>query len=250
MAIGDNGNSRNENSVYEPTYYSRLKFAKYEGLGVAVNYRSGLMIIEINKTEDGTYKPTPVISIFLSPTKAKMLSMQLKALVKAVENGDIDPNHGYGVNAGMGEKITYIAFTANEDKEYFMTIGKFDGNGQITESAEYKFAKDYNYALEWNNLEANDLSKVFYNMVDIESLTQALEDFSRSASGALGYGTLDLNRFEARKEANKFDQIFDKLGIERRSYGGNHNYGATNNFLTNASSKSTTIEDLEENLLV
>ena len=74
-------------------------------------------------------------------------------------------------------------------------------------------------------------------------MKQALADFARSATGALGYGTLDLNRYESQREARKMDQVFDKLGIERRSYNGNK---GNNNFLSNASSKSMSMDDVED----
>ena len=247
MAIGDGGNNNNSNKVYEATYYSRLRLSRVDGLGMSITYRSGLMILEINKLEDG-FKTTPIISIFLSPIKAGMLAGQIKTLLnyRATEK-KIDPNKAFGVNAGMGEKITFIGFSTDSDKKIYCTIGKFDSNGAITESQKYQFASEYNYALEWSNIEANSLEKVYKDDVEIGMLIQAFEDFSRSASGALGYGTLDLNRYEANREHRRLDQVMDKLGIERRS-GGSGSYGnrGDNNFLSNASSKSTSVEEIED----
>ena len=242
MAIGDGNNYGNQENKYDPTYYSRFRFARNNELGMSISYRSGLMILEINKLDDG-FKSSPVESIYLSPTKAAMLSGQLDKFLKYRDGDDIDPGKAFGVPAGMGEKITYIGFSTDSDKNIFCTIGKFNGNGEITESARYEFSKDYNYALEWDDINANSLEKVFYNNLEIDALKQALTDFARSATGALGYGTLDLNRYESQREARKMDQVFDKLGIERRSYSGNK---GNNNFLSNASSKSMSMDDVED----
>lgn len=245
MAIGDGNSTTNNNSkVYEPTYYSRFRLSRNNDMGIAISYRSGLMILEINKIDDG-FKTTPIEAIHLSPIKANMLAQQIKAFIE-YRNGDkVDPGKAFGVNAGMKEKVTFIGFSTDNDRNTYCTIGKFDGSGVIVESAKYTFAREYNYALEWDDIEANSLEKIYKDDVELYMLIKAFEDFSRSASGALGYGTLDLNRYEVNKEYRRIDQIFDKLGIERRSYNGN---GGSNNFLSNASSKPTTFEDVE-NLL-
>lgn len=251
MAIGENGNNGGTRENRDTTYYSRFRTSRTkDGLGLAVRYSGGLMIVEINKTdEDASFKTSPVEAIYLSPTKARILAMQLKAFMDYRAGDDIDRNKAFGVNAGMNEKITYIAFSTDEDKIIYLTIGKFDGTGTITESATYQFAKEYNYGLEWNNLEANDLSKVFFDEVEINTLIQAFDDFSRSCTGALGYGTLDLNRYEAGRTNGKFDQIFDKLGIERPVYNNRRSGGGNNNFLSNASSKPASMEDIEDLLV-
>ena len=85
------------------------------------------------------------------------------------EEKKIDPNKAFGVNAGMNEKVSYIGISTNDDKENIITIGKFDQNGVITESDQFKFIKDYNYALDWNDITSNDLSKVYKNDVELVS---------------------------------------------------------------------------------
>ncbi len=243
MAIGDNGNS-GSNKMYEPTYYSRFRLSRNNDMGIAISYRSGLMIVEINKAEDG-FKTTPVEAIYLSPMKANMLAQELRKFEEYRAGKDINPGKAFGVNAGMNEKVTFIGFSTDSSKNVYCTIGKFDGSGVIVESAKYTFAREYNYSLEWNDIESNDLEKIYNDDAELHLLIQAFEDFARSATGALGYGTLDLNRYEANKEIKRMDQVFDKLGIERRSYNNGGNRG-TNNFLSNAGSKSTTLDDVED----
>ena len=74
-----------------------------------------------------------------------------------------------------------------------------------------------------------------------------LNDFARAMTGAFAYSVADLTRFDLAAVKGKMDPIYDKLGIEKRSYGGNRNYGGENNFLSNAksSSNSTSFDDIE-----
>jgi hypothetical protein len=74
-----------------------------------------------------------------------------------------------------------------------------------------------------------------------------VKDFARSMSGAYAYSVLDLGRFDIAGIKGKMDPIYDKLGIEKRSFNNNRSYGE-NNFLSNAkstSSNSTTFDDIE-----
>ena len=64
-------------------------------------------------------------------------------------------------------------------------------------------------------------------------------------SGAYGYSAFDINRYEQNKVNRRIDQIFDALGIERQSYGGNKSF-TQNNFLNNTTSKSTSYEEIED----
>lgn len=262
MAIGDYGNngssrggyqnnSSNGNKVYEPTYYSRFRIRNdKENKTLTISYRSALMIIEINDVDaTNGYKPIPAISLYLTGMKANMLVKEIDAFKAYKEAGDTDPQKAFGVITGSGDKITYIGFSTDDGTNTKINIGKFDGTGQVTESHSITLPMEYNYSIEWNNIEANDLVKVYRDDMDLDILKNALADFGRSFTGGLGYGALDLNRYEQNKDRRSIDQIFDRLGIERRSYN-NNNYNSTNNFLNNAaSSKITSLDEIGENLL-
>ena len=68
-------------------------------------------------------------------------------------------------------------------------------------------------------------------------LKNAIEDFSRTSNGAVGYAVADMARWDTHRMNKRIDQIFDKLGIERQNYSNGSNKGS-NNFLDNASSSS------------
>lgn len=252
MAIGgsfNNGNSEGKKQLYENTYYSRIRIKNDEAkLALSFSYRSGLLIAEISEIKEG-FQYEALESAYISPTKASLLTKELKRFKHylAEEDEKIVPNKAFGVTTGMGEKISYIGFHANEDKKIFVTIGKFDGSGNIINAVTIPFNSEYHFAVEWDNIESMDnISKVYYETVELDQVYQMFEDFARSMSGAFAYSVVDLARFDVAAIKGKMDPIYDKLGIERRSYG-NKSYGE-NNFLSNvgkATSKSTSLDDIE-----
>lgn len=249
MAIGDfnsNGNNQN-NKAYENTYYSRIRF-KNGNKQINYNFHSGLLQFEAGTIDDSNgFKFEAATTIYLSPMKAHLLVAQIDAFLAYRESDDIDPNRAFGVNAGMGEKISFIGLSTDKDKKIYVTIGKFDGTGTITEVFKYEFASDYHYALEWNDISANDIVKVYDNTAEFIIFRNTIADFARNMNGAIAYSVADTTRYDLSRMNRRVDQIFDRLGIERQQYNGNKNYG-NNNFLSNASStsKSTTYEDVED----
>ena len=107
-------------------------------------------------------------------------------------------------------------------------------------------SKDYHYALEWNDISKNSIEKSYYNFAELDIFHNLIIDFSRSMNGATAYAQADLTRYDHQRIVGKMDPIYDKLGIERR----NNGYGGSrdNNFLSNAtvSSRTTTIDEMED----
>lgn len=257
MAIGNfnNGSSNSSyqnnssgNRVYDPTYYSRLRLRGNgdENKSLTIQYRSGLMIVEINIIDvSNGYKPTPISTIYISGMKANILAIVIDEFKAYKKTGNTTPGKAFGITTGSGDKISYIGFSTSDGEDTIITIGKFDDNGKIMESNTMTLAKEYNYSVEWENIESNDLVKVWRDEMDLDVFQRAVSDFGRSYSGALGYGTLDLNRYEQARDRRSMDQVFDRLGIERRSANSGNYNGGSNNFLNNASSsKSTTIDEV------
>lgn len=251
MAIGDgnysggnNGSYNNGNGkLYEQTFYSRVKF-KSGKRNLSVTFRSGLLVFEIGEIDATGYRSNPLISIYISPIKAMMLTKEIAQFKEYMAAGKVKDNVAFGVNAGMGEKISYIGLHANKDMDVILTIGKFDGTGKIIESYDYTFQKDFNYSLEWKDITKNDLEKVYHNEIEYESFFQIVADFARYMNGVAAYATADLYRYEEARILNKMDPIYDKLGIERRT---NNNFGGTNNFLNNAQANtSSTSKSFDE----
>jgi hypothetical protein len=256
MAIGEasyfnNGSDNNttRKSNLEFSYYSRYSFLSADkSVSMRFEFRSGLMQIKLYQKNGENWGSDPAEIIYLSSTKAKMLSGQITKFKEYIANNDIiDENVAFGVNGGMNEKVAFIAFHSNANKEVLITVGKFDGNGTITESLTYQSSKEFNYGLDWNNLNSMDLTKSYYNYLELDMIHNMVEDFSRNMSGALGYSVHDLGRYDLGRVLGKLDPIYDKLGIERLQ--GNYNKSrGTNNFLNSAGSSeshtTTTLDDL------
>ena len=250
MAIGSGSYNNNENNgkrqLYENTYYSRLRVKNDETkLALGFSFNSGLLKVEISEIKEG-FKYEPVENIFITPTKALLLTKEIKNYRAYLAEGNIVEGKAFGVTAGMGEKVSYIGFHADKDAHTLITIGKIDGSGNITNSVTIPLNVDYNYAIQWDNINSMELTKNYYDGIELDQIYQLFDDFSKSMNGAFAYSVLDLGKFDIASIKSKMDPIYDKLGIERRTYNNNRSYGE-NNFLSNAkaNSNSTSFDDIE-----
>jgi hypothetical protein len=234
----NNGGSDNKKTLFERTYYSRLRMSNAEtkDISLSILFRSGLMQIALSRYSNGKFEE--LNSIYLSPTKAYLLSEELKKFKEyLLTTESIDDKVAYGVNGGMGEKVSYIAFHADKNKAVIITIGKFDGNGNIVDSTSIAMNKDYHNALEWADY--NDMStatRIMYDYVELDQLTTICVEFARSMNGAAAYSALDLGRYEIERILNKMDPIYKQLGIET-NYNNGYNRGS-NNFFNNMGKNS------------
>lgn len=249
MAIGGSYNNENGNGkkqLSDNTYYSRIRVKNDEvKMALSFSFRSGLLIAEISEIKQG-FQYESLENIYISPTKASLLVKEIKKFKAYLNEGNVVANKAFGVTTGMGEKVSYIGFHASPNKNILITIGKIDGSGNITNSVTIPLNNEYHYAIEWNNIESMDLEKVYYNNTELDQIEVMLEDFARAMTGSFAYSVTDLARYDIAGIKGKMDPIYDKLGIEKRSYN-NRNYGE-NNFLSNAkssTSNSTSFDDIE-----
>ena len=259
MAIGgDYSNNNNSNKQSDTTYYSRFKVRSVDGKrSFGFSFWSGLLIVEINDvdTSSGGFKVNALETIRLSPNKAKMLAYELRLLKNYIKESKVDPNRAFGVSSGLGTEVPYIGFSSmnNEDRTIVITIGKINGEGRIVSSQSFPLDNnEYLYALEWKDINTMDVERNQYNHLELDMIIDILDDFGTHMNGALAYSVLDLGRYDQFRMNKKFDQIFDKLGIEKYT-GGNRSYNnsGSNNFLSNLasnnrSSNSTSLDDLED----
>lgn len=250
MAIGDTNNS-NGKKLFENTYYSRLRFKSPDGkLALTPSFRSGLLIFDISELKEAEgFKYDSLIQIHLSPTKARLFAEQIEKFKEYLASGQITPGVAFGVNAGMGGKVSYIGIHANADEDVLITIGKFDDQGNIIESVTTTLnCKEYHFSLYWSDINNNDVGKCYNNLIELDQIKELCADFGRNMSGAVGYAVADLSRFDLARVLGKMDPIFDKLGIERKSYSNNNtNYNRGNSFLDNSrsvQSSHTSIDDI------
>ena len=255
MAIGGEANNGSNNGkLYENTYYSRIRIKNADSkLSFGVSFRSGLLIFDISEQQEG-FKYETLETIYLSPTKAKLLAIEIEKFKKYIEDGDIVTGKAFGVNAGMSEKVSYIGFSSDENLNIIITIGKIDGSGNILSSNSIMLNKEYHFALEWNNINAMDVTKNFVDNVELDQIHEICEDFSRYMNGVIGYSVADLTRYDNARILSKMDPIYDKLGIERKSSGNNGYNRGSNNFLNNAgksnsSSNHISLDSIDDDLM-
>ena len=265
MAIGgdysNNGNSNNKQA--DTTYYSRFKIRSLDGKrSLGFSFWSGLLIMEINDvdTSSGGFKVNALETIRLSPNKAKMLADELRLLKAYIKESTVDPNKAFGVSSGLGSEVPYIGFSSmnDENRTIVITIGKINGEGRITSSQSFPLDNnEYLYSLEWKDITTMDVERVQYNHLELDMIIDTLDDFGKHMNGALAYSVLDLGRYDQVRMNRKFDQIFDKLGIERYSGGSaNGNFVGKSNFLSNAANNGsfgksrslTSVDDLDDML--
>ena len=241
MAIGENsyfnsGSDTNatRKSTLEFSYYSRYSFLSTDkSVSLRFEFRSGLMQCKMYTKSGEAWNNDPTEIIYLSPTKAAMLVEQIDKFKEYMHNSKkIDENVAFGVNGGMSEKVSFIAFHTNQERNVLITIGKFDGAGIITEKVTMESSFNFNYGLDWKNLDKMELDKAYYNYVELDMIQKAIADFARGMSGAIGYGVHDTGRYDLGRILNRMDPIYDKLGIERIQGSYQRNRG-TNNFLNN-----------------
>lgn len=249
MAIGDGNNTTNSGNkkIYDQSFYARQSFNdENDKLKLSIEYRGGNMIMKLSDIKEGFHYEDR-IAIHLSPTKAKILASQIQLYRIKMEQKDIKPNEAFGVNAGMGEKVTYINFHSDDGKKFMFDIGKFDSNGVKTEVTTFVFKQNYHYGLNWKDNNKNDLEKKYFNNLDMDIIAGFITDFSKNMNGAVAYSVWDLGRYEVGRVLSKMDPIYDKLGIERRNSGSSNFNGGTNSFLNNTSgsSSSTNFDTIE-----
>lgn len=250
MAIGDNnssGNTTGANRVYDTQYYSRLRFKEPDSnRSLAFSFRSGLLLIDIQRFQDSNgFRPESEATIYLSPTKARIFADQIEQFKNYYNSGNTVFGKGFGVNAGMGEKVSFIGVHSNPNKDIFITIGKFDNDGNILESSTFTLNTNYHFGLEWEDIKTMGLQRVFYDTLELDQLHDLALDFARSMSGACGYAEADLTRYDTNRIMRRFDNIYDKLGIERRGSQYSNSQRGNNNFLSNSTSTHISADDIE-----
>lgn len=257
MALGD-GNNGNGNSsrVYDSTFYSRAGSKNAETkLRLAYRFRSGLMTIVIAQEKDG-FKYDDATYINLSMKKARLFRDKLKEFKKQLLEGAApDPDKAFGVDAGIGETVSFIAMhTVAMDPDagingvgYGLTIGKINSNGEVTDVYDYPFNFSYHYSLAWNNLSAMDVSKEYNDMLELDELITVLDEFVSVSGGATAVSVFDMGRYEINRLMNP---IYEKLGIERgrknNSEGNNGGGYFRNAGATSHQSNNRSIEDLDD----
>lgn len=247
MALGDSGRK-----VYDNTFYSRIRFTA-NGLRLTPQFSAGLLNWAVQEEKDN-YKYEDLVKVSLSPMKVHLLKDALALFRKGLEERTLSPEKAYGVEAGIRETRTFIAFhvtgrmSSSNVPEYAVTVGKVDQDGTKHDVYEFVFNSDYHFSLEWDNLDRMEFKKNMNDYLELDVFTATLDEFINSASGATGYSVFDIGRYEINRMINP---IFEKLGIERNgnSRGGSAGPGYFSNNSMNppaGTSTSRSVDDLDD----
>lgn len=247
----NNENGSNKKSEVSYKYFSRIKLSGADGSkSLSFGFNSGLLNIKISEYNGGW---NDLEIFYLSPTKARLFAQEIEKFIEYYKKGDIKNGVAFGVNGGMGDKVSYIGIHADTDKNIYITIGKFDDEGNIIEANSVQLnTDDYHYALEWTDIDMMKVNKSYDNLLEVYQILDMVKDFGRFMTGSLGYAVADLARYNIYSVLSKMDPIYEKLGIERRS--DYYNKNANNNFLNNigntnkglGSTGSTKINNLDD----
>lgn len=225
MSLGDAKGKNGNNKLFENTYYSRIGFKDYENkLKLGFQYKSGMLVVNISKEKNNGFEFETLVEIFVTPTKAKILSKLIKEYDKEFDNGSIIAGRGYGINAGMGEIVSILVLTVNEDGNRMITIGKVDGNGKYVEKVDYVFNTNFHYGLVWDNINNMDCTKQYDNDVEYNLFVDTINSFADASNGAIAYSVADLTRYDTKSILSKMNPIYDKLGIERNNRSSGNNF--------------------------
>lgn len=222
---GNNGNSRNANNT---SYYSGLRITNYnEGNAITMGFSNGLMKIAISRPDENN-RYQEEIAAFLTAKKAAIFVDQLSKL-EAGEEGV------FGTVLGMSEVQTAIGMVVKDDIKY-LRIAKVDKNGIIQEQRTFAFSKNTDPGYRWSDFDNMKYTKTYNDEIDYTMFKNTLIDFSRNMSGAAGYGTLYLNRYQDNSMSARIAAICGKLGVNtgnggnsNRSYGGGYFSGNDSN---------------------
>lgn len=257
MALGNasysSNQGNNQTSMWEPSYYSRLKIKNpSENLALNFSFWKGTLKISIGEAvpSNADNKVSELAYIHLSPTKARILA---KGVSEVLEDAESDKTT-CAVDTGIGETHGFIAIGRNGGVP-FLFIAKVNSSGKYESSQRFNFNHNYNYLLRVHNLDNLQCQKEYLNDLELQQFYDLLIDYATAASGALGASIHDLNRYEAAKISNLIKKVAEKTGaIDRNSYGKSNNSFFSNvdtEYESPSDSTSTTkqryqnIDDLE-----
>lgn len=240
MALGNNNyqnnnrNGGNSQNNIDANYYSRLRINNSnDNLSLTFMFWRGLLKVSILEmiNNNGNTQSNEIASIFLSPTKARLMSECVGRIINDPETLEI-----YGINTGIGEVNGFMAIGRDSGNPYIV-IAKVGKNGYES-SQRFNFNVDYNYLLQVSSLKDLKFKKEYDNNVELQEFKDILEDYARSASGALGASFYDIGRYENAKTTNLIRKIAETVGVENGNQNGNGTYNrqsSSGNYFNNGS---------------
>lgn len=248
-----NNSNAGSNKLYENTYYSRIGMKNPNTkLRLGFSFKSGMLVVEIAEEKEG-FKYDILSSCYLTPTKAMLMYEQIQEFNNQVKEGKYKEGTAFGVNTGMGD-ISTVLLLHQVDKNNAVTIGKVNSEGNYISKFTFTFNKSYHFGITLSDYESmSSCKKNIYDDIELEQFTQIIKSFAYNMNGVIGYSTIDLARFDYKALSNKLNPIYDKLGIERKTYHGssaseNNFFSGNNGGFNRGTSSNTTLDDIMDDL--
>ena len=219
MSLGENNNSKKYQSVQA---FSQYKMSNTESKVDATvftqsfwNHTLKLSISPMKPSNDDTiaWDYDNGISIYLTHTKARMLSLEIQAFLSGKATS-------VGVNSGNACIIITNGAEYGVDHP-IMTIRKIDPEtSETVASAAYDFKVGYHYAIRNFNEKDFDFDKYYYDNLELEQLVTLLEEYYKSMSCAVAYSVMEENKYNNTAQSNLLKAIAEKVGVELKSNSG------------------------------
>ena len=225
-----NYNNNENNRGPSNTTYSSISFSNptpesnIPGSRFSISYLNKVMKITIAKvnaqssnSEYATYDNDNAASIYLSATKAYILSDAIKKMI----NGDEEwSNVCVETNTGLIK-------VAKAGNNYLIAINTMDNSGAVSESVyetksvTHVFATDYTGGSDFNQHIAKD--------VEINTFVMTLDEYYKASSYAIAASVMEASMYKRQGQYDLIRAIAEKNGIQVNNGGNGSSGGGYNN---------------------
>lgn len=241
MALGNyDNNKKNQINV---NVYSSYKMSNTEGIDPsAINFTFCLNMLKISISpkkpgDQIAFDHEKAIECFLTHTKAKMLSDEIKNMLKQPK-GEIP---SVSVSTGKDGLITFTDGRELGTNKYTLLLRKTDENGVPVSTYAYEFKTDYHFVIRnYDPEKPSAYDKVFHDNIEIDQFLILLDQYIKAATGAMAYFTLENSKYGQSRVNTKLDSIMEKLGIEIPNKGNYSRGTGGSSFFTNSQNTGNT----------
>lgn len=263
MAIGDDySNNKKENKERET--FSYYNMSNMEGTVdpsmLSIKFWNGLMKVSIlpplqNQSTTHKWDKDNAITAYLSHTKARTLAWAIDSV--------LDPNkpdvHSAGINTSSNGLITFSDGKEVGLESPCLIIRKIDeADGHVISSYIYEFKINFNYAIVNFNPSNASHEKVYFESIEVEQFRDLLREYYQAMTNATAYSVVNLMKYDMSRINTKLNSVCESLGITYEKSGGNYSKKSSGDFFSNnsgasnanhnATSRSATIEDIDDAL--
>lgn len=169
------------------------------------------------------------ITIYLSHTKARILSNELKLFLK-------DPVTYNAVGVPSGQAAISISNGSEYGKDVpVVTIRKVNSNGEVTASFAYEFKTNYYYSIR--NYDGKNFNSNYedYKNIEIEQFISVLDEYVKASTNAIAFTVMDQRKYSYTRMDNKVEAIAAALGVDPAKSGNNNRHNNSSYFNNNSS---------------